>query len=662
MAPARGGDRTDRRNRCPVPAGRLLTVLVVVGLGVVSGGWAASAGAASGSHHPPSSGSALTLLTPPTLAGPASPFTVRLGLARGASPADLTLGITVYAPLETSTALAETLGGSPVGSVLARSPAFPWSTLTPDPAHENGVDLSLPVTAGDVTGAGSGPYTVNLHCDPGSCDRVYPLQLVLTDTATHSTSWLLTYLTYTDPAADIEPLRFALVLPLNLAPSPPDPAPAVTDSSLASLTSLVEAISGSRAAVPLTIIPSPATLSALHSSRGEKARTALSSLLSLVTEPGRQTLCGSFVPVNASSLVTGSVAPPTELAEQIRRGAQVLEEVAGLHSACVGGGAWVSDTTLNAAALGGLGALGFDDIVVPPSAVAGPTLATTPTRRFTLAGAPRSGSAILSDPQLSSLLESASPTDPAVAAGQLLAELEFDYTEYPNTPKARGVVAALPAVGQADPTVVTEVLDGLQNNPMVKAVTLSTMFSDVPIGGSVGRFSEPTVRPPAPVAATTGPTAQTLEAARDQWAGFSAAVSGTSVGNGRGHRPRRPPARIRIARADATPAESGPGPLRQRLSPPTGSVVGDLASGPSHGTHGERPDHRHQDGPVPRPSRPDGDERQDRLLHRRRPGTQHRVPGAGDNRCGRPIERVDPLHVRPRDQRRLHRDAFTGVG
>jgi len=529
MTPARGGDRTDRRHRCRVSASRVLSVLVIVGLGAGNVWWsppAVAAGKAHGAHHPASSKPSLTLLAPPTVAGPSSPFTVRLGRAGEAPAAGLTLGITVYAPLSTPTAFSETLDGSPVGSVVARSPAVGWSTLTPDPNHENGVDLSLPVSAGGVTGAGTGPYTVDLHCSLGSCGGVYPVQLVLTDTASHTTSKLLTYLAYTDPSADNEPLRFALVVPLNLAPSPsgPDPEPAVTAPSLATLNALVEAISGPRSTVPLTVVPSPATLAALHAASGERARSALSSLVSLTAEPGRQTLCESFVPVNASSLGAA------ELAEQVRRGDQVLDAEAGLRPTCVTRGAWVSDTTLDVGALGALGALGYNDVVVPPSAVAGPSLATTPTRRFTLTGAPRAGSAVLSDPQLSSLLESTVHSEPAVAAGQLLAELEFDYTEAPNTPKPRGVVAAPPADWNADPTVVNDVLDGLQGNPMVKAVTLSTLFSDVPVGGSVGRFTQPPSRRPAAIIATTALSARALRTARAQWAGFAAAVSGSSAG------------------------------------------------------------------------------------------------------------------------------------
>jgi hypothetical protein len=256
----------------------------------------------------------------------------------------------------------------------------------------------------------------------------------------------------------------------------------------------------------------------------------LSALVALTAETGRQTLCGSFVPVNASALVTTADGGATELTEQVRRGAQILGTLAGLRTTCATPGAWVADTSLDSGALGALGHLGYHDIVVPPSAVAGPTLATTPTRRFTLDGAPGATSAILSDPQLSSLLQSTSPTDPGLAADQLLAELEFDYTEAPNTPDARGVVVAPTAAWHANPTVLADVLNGLQNNPMVEPVTLSTLFSDVPVGGTVGRFTEPSPRRPANVGNVTGLPVRAIAAARVQWAGFAAAVSGSSAG------------------------------------------------------------------------------------------------------------------------------------
>ncbi|HXQ74964.1 MAG TPA: DUF6049 family protein [Acidimicrobiales bacterium] len=528
MAPARGGDRTDRRHRCPVPTGRLLAVLGATALAVGVAGTAPRAAAGTAR----ASGTTLSLLAPPTVAGPGSPFDVRLGVSGPVAPTGLTVGVTVYAHLLDLTQFDETLDGSPVGSVVASSDAIPVSSLPADP--QGGVDLKVPVTAGGVTGAGTGPFTADLTCQLGSCGGVYPVELKLTDTATGTvTARLLTYLVYTDPAGDIEPLRFALVVPLALASPPAGPpgATGVPAQSLGGLIAVESALSGPRASVPLTVIPGPATVEALGGDRSERARTALSSLVSLTTDPGRQTLCGPFVPVDASALVSATSGGITELAEQVRRGAQVLGSVPGLHAGgCAAGEGWVADGTLDTAALDALGSLGFSEMVIPPGAVTGPPSSTTPTRRFTLSGAPHAVTAILSDPGLSDLLRSPGRGGPALAADQILAELEFDYYEAQNTPAPRGVVAAPPTTAGVDPAVVADLLDGLQNNPMVEPATLATLFTDVPVGGTVGRFAQPSSRRPAGVGNATGLPGPAIAAARAQWTGFSAAVSGSPAG------------------------------------------------------------------------------------------------------------------------------------
>jgi hypothetical protein len=529
IAPARGGDRTDSR----VPVGRILAVLVIVGLSVANAWWSPRADAA-GSAKATSSGPSLSLLAPPPVAGPSAAFALRLGVTGTVPRADLTLGVTVYGALSTSTEFNETLSGSPVGSVLARSSPLALSSLTADATDPTtAVDVSVPVAAGGRPGTGSGPFSVTLHCQLGSCDGVYPVALELTDTATHKvTSRLLTYLAYADPSADTERLRFALVLPLLLPSSTASPSavPPVGAAALDRLDAVVAAAAaGARADVPLTLMPGPATVAALAADRAAKSRAALAALVSLATSPVRQTLCGPYVPVDASAAASVTVAGATELAQQVRRGAQILDAVPALRPACAAAGAWVSDTTLDSGALAALSTLGYNQAVISPSAVAGPSPATTPTRRFTLDGAPRASSAALSDPQLASLLGSTSRTDPALAADQLLAELEFDYTEAPYAPQPRGVVVASAAATTTDPTVLADVLAGLQDNPMVEPVTLATLFTDVPVGGTVGGFSQPATRRPAPDNASGLPAAA-VSAARTQLAGFAATVATTSAG------------------------------------------------------------------------------------------------------------------------------------
>jgi hypothetical protein len=531
IAPARGGDRTDRGRRRRAPAGRKLAVLGFVALAAGGPWWAPPAGAAGKprtSHHAGTSGPALSLLAPPTVAGPSSPFSVRLGVAGTVPLTALSLSVTVYGPLPDLTEFDETLGGSPVGTVVASSDAFPVSSLPTDP--QGGVDLTVPVTAAGVTGAGTGPFTADLSCQLGSCGGVYPVLLKLTDTNSGDvTSRLLTYLVYTDPAGDIEPLRFALVVPLSLPASTVLPGDIeLNPATLTTLSDVMGAIAGTRATTPLTIVPGPATVTALAGAGSTRTRTVLASLLNLIADPDHQVLCGSFVPVDASSLVSAALGGPTEVTQQIHRGVQILDSVAGLRSTtCTASNAWVAGDTLDTPTIAALDSLGYDELVVPPGAVSGPPPSTTPTRRFTLGGSTHPGNAVLSDPGLSALIQTHADADPAVAAGQVLAELELDYYEAQNTPEARGVVVAPATTASMDPTVVTDLLDGLQNNPMVEPVTLTTLFADVPVGGTVAGFPQPSSRRPAPIAGPSGLPAQAIAGARSQLTGFSAAVAGS---------------------------------------------------------------------------------------------------------------------------------------
>jgi hypothetical protein len=507
-----------------------MLAVAVMAASAVLGAWGAPAAVADGgtvaADGPGSSGPGLSLLAPPTIAGPGSPFAVRLGLSGAVARADLSLSVSIYDKLSDPTEFDETLGGNPVGTVVAGSGgALAVSSLPSDPQGD-GVDLSVPVSAGGVAGTGTGPFTADLPYAGGSYDGVYPVRFVLTDTTSGATARLFTYLVYTDPSADTERLRFALVVPLALGT--PDASGGVGRSSLDTLTEVMGAIAGARSTVPLTLVPSPATVVALEGGRRPAAKAALSSLFSLTAEPDLQTLCGPFVPVNASALVTATLGGASELTEQVRRGAEVLDAVPGLHTGgCPTAEIWVANGTLDPAALDALDSLGYRDVVVPPSAVSGPTPAITPTRLFTWSGTARPGTGVLSDPSLSSRLQSTARTDPALAADQLLAELELDYYEAPNT-AARGVVAVPPANWHADSTVLADVLDGLENNPMVEPVTLTTLFSEVPVGGTTGRFIQPSSHRPAGSGASGLPT-QSLAAARRQWTGLSAAVSSGSA-------------------------------------------------------------------------------------------------------------------------------------
>lgn len=523
--PARDGERTDGRHRALrralVGGGLALVVACAVGVPAPTG----PAGAT-----PSSGGPAFSLMAVPTSAGPDQPFTARLEVTGDVPLSKLSLGITVYTPLADRSEFDETLGGNPVGSIVW-SGAVAVSALPSDPADpQTGVDLTLPVTAGGVAGAGSGPSTAVLHCQLGSCGGVYPTRLELADTATGAvTSRLLTYLVYADPPPDTEPLRLAVVVPLVVPPGPAGAAPALDTSSVEALAGLAGALSGPRASVPLTLAPDPSTIAALAADHEARAQQVLRSLASLSDDAGRQTLCGPFVPVNASLL--GMSGLGAELVAQVRRGAQALTAAGIRTDDCSTDNVWVTASALDPTAVAALAALGYGDLTVPDTAVAGPTLSTTPTRRFTMGGSGLTGNAILSDPGLSTRLQPSSPTDDALSADQLVAEASLIYYEAPNTPTPRGVVAVPPANWHAEPSFLTDVLAGLQGDPVVEPVTLATMFSQVPVGGVVGQVTQPATRRPAPISGSPGLPVHAIRTARSRWTAFAGVVAGSGAGS-----------------------------------------------------------------------------------------------------------------------------------
>ncbi|HTT87802.1 MAG TPA: hypothetical protein VMF60_10560, partial [Acidimicrobiales bacterium] len=136
-----------------------MAALVVGGIGGPSG----ASGSPAGTPAAPG-GSSLTLLAPPTVAEPTTPFALRLGVPAG-SRTGLSLVVTVYDPVHDTTEFDDTLAGSPVGSSASGPFTVPLASVPPDTADpQGGVDLVAPVTAAGTTSPGAGPFTVDLHC------------------------------------------------------------------------------------------------------------------------------------------------------------------------------------------------------------------------------------------------------------------------------------------------------------------------------------------------------------------------------------------------------------------------------------------------------------------------------------------------------------------
>lgn len=498
------------------PRAALATALgAALGACLVPGTPATAATAASSG-----SGPSLTLVSQTPWVGPGQAMQLHLGLGR-ADLSGLTLGVTVFQHLTNRSAFAETVAGNAVGGILV-SETIGADTLPTDP--QGGADLTLAVESGDTgatvsgsgAGGGAGQVTVNLRCAANSCGGVYPVRLQLSSAGGGPRTQLFTYLVYDNPPADTQKLRFALVVPVA-APAPTPGAsgqePLLANADVDRLNALISAISTRD--TPVTLEPEPATVTSLQSSGRARARAALNGLVSLSGGTGRLTLAQGFVPVDPSALVSAGLAG--ELGEQVRRAAQVL---APLHPSS---GTWVATGTLDQAALGALGQLGYRHLVVPATAVAGGSgSGLTPSRPFTLGSGRDAPLVVESDPALSAHLAGASGPSSALAAYQLLADLALVYYEQPNLLSARGVVAVPPAGWAPDPTFLSTVLSALPADPVVSPVNLTALFSDVaPATGPARR--------PASVTSTSQLPARQIRDQRNRLSGFASAVGASGL-------------------------------------------------------------------------------------------------------------------------------------
>jgi len=473
--------------------------------------------------------STLSLLAVPGLVTPSQPFQAQLAIRSGLDRSSLDLQVGLYPRLPYRSEFDETLNGTPVGQALEKSSPFPLASL---PGDARGVDLTVPVEAGGSTTPGSGPFTANLDC-PNCGAGVYPLLIQLTDAATSAVvAHLLTYLVYTYPS-DPQPLRFALVVPISTqsqasqTPSPRGALPPTRSAALSKLGSLVVALSGAR--IPLTLVPSPATVSSLVTNPSVRSEQVLAKISELVSTSAtdRQTLCGPFADVDVGQLASAGLT--SEVSRQVHEGASVLKF--DLHASCGSSGIFVSGNALDQSALNALANLGYQDVVVPQNSVTGPAPSATWSRLLDL-GDTRAGSLLAKtvDPGLSSHLQLAAHTDPVLAADRVLAELELIYYEYPATENPRGVVAVAPASWNASPTYVTDLLEGLEANPVVRPVDLTTFFSEVPVGGTTGTVSQPSSRRPAVDGATAKLPARAIRLARARLQEFAGAVTQSTAG------------------------------------------------------------------------------------------------------------------------------------
>jgi hypothetical protein len=497
---------------------------------------------ATAAAHRVAGGPALSLSYQTPSVTPAQPwFTLALSVANDAGAVgDLHVSVTVYSRIDNTSQLEQATGATPDKTELTRPIDVPvtatsggHSAITCVTVMRDADDTPPAPAPGTIGACPAGAPTVTLGCTPnaGECGDVYPVSVALyrKGSGTPLTRFT-TFLTYQESGAPGSvgsggPLRVAFIVPFST------PAASTLSAPSEPVLRRVEQLAGtltSHHGVPVTLAVSPAMVSALVAHGGRGGARAVAQLADLAAAPiGDQLLEQPYVPVDLASLSGAGLKG--EIPAQLARGAQLLR-LAGLHPT---DGSWVdaaSDFTSGDSGdlADGLQAVDASHLVVDDSdlAAAGPEEYTF-AQPFTLTlGHGVHVAAAGANSQVDSRFD-ADAGDPALAANQLLAALEWIHFENASLGDPRGVVVVPPASWQPSADFASALLNGMTNNPALSPVTLDQYFTQVPQGGN----NEPGQRhlqsgSSSGATSITAASAQRIRSARADLNSFSAAVGG----------------------------------------------------------------------------------------------------------------------------------------
>jgi hypothetical protein len=420
--------------------------------------------------------------------GGAASFTLAVVTAESVPTHDEVV-VTLYPKLTTRSGFEATLTRVPVGRVLDRTHPVPLSSTTP---ADGGDALSISVLPNPTTApASAGAPTLDLTCPtttPSRCTGVYPLVVSLVRPASGGGAptpvphaHFTTYLTYSaTPSSDR--LGFALVVPfLSPAPTTGASAKRVPVTLPPAEVSALSGLAGSLATHPgvaVTVAASPSTLQSLARSGRGTGAAAVQTLAAMSTagETSREFLAQPYVPIDLGALA--GAGEGEEISAQMLEGGAVLRS---LGVATAPSGTWVATGAVGSDLESGLSAkdVAATSLVLPDVDLALPASTSgTNASAFMLSfggkGAPLAAAA--SDSELAAHF-TADPSDPALEANQLLADLAMIHFEEPNTPTPRAVVAVPPAGWKPSRVFDAALLAGLTTNPLVKTTTLAGYFA-----------------------------------------------------------------------------------------------------------------------------------------------------------------------------------------
>ncbi len=453
---------------------RLTAAIVVAAGSIVVSSAPADAHTAGGG----SAGDArLTLQVQPAWVplGGESPLTLRVSGA----PAGSEIAVVAHQAVISRSKYERTQSATDLGSVLGQVIRFPVDAL---PAAANG-DRVFPLGLQAATA----PRDSNRL--PIRRAGVYPLEVELRDANESRLTGFTTPLVAVDPSglATTKKLQVAWVWPLVADPAikpdgTPDPrvvAELQPDGRLGRQVAVLAHTVGT----PVTIEPNPETLDAWSAFAALRTplQTSLANMRASIAS--NQILSAPFVPLDTPSLVAAGFN--TEIGTELVQGNQTLDVVVGsrLDARTARPG------PLDDAALSRLRDSGIDRVIVEPSALAPVTAPKlTPAQPFMLQTGDRTAAAVADDESLARLLTGTEP--PALRAQRLLAGLAIVAEEQPAV--QRGVVIVNPDRAALPEAVLTPVLGGLKDHPLLAATTVDRLFSSVPVENDA--HGQPVVR------------------------------------------------------------------------------------------------------------------------------------------------------------------------
>jgi len=434
---------------------------------------------------------------------------VRLGLTVRGDVRGLEVRAVIHTYLTTRAGFDRAVTGSRLGGIVgtAAAPAdsLPFGTLT--------LPLQDPGAERDTT-------RIRVPFPRGGRAGVFPVEVEVRNPSTgERAAAFTTFLTIVAPLEDGDPvlerLRVAWVWPIVARPATADDGrrSAAFARAVAPEGRLGRIAAGLEASesIPITLQSDPSTLRSWNAATDDPSEAGFARVRSATADPQHETLGATYTPISIPAFVANQL--PDLAVVELDTGLAALADATGRAV----GPAVTAARPLDPPALGLLLQRGVTRAVVRPrDLVSTGTPNLTPARPFTLNAGGTTVPAVQTDDALAELF--ARPAPSALQAARLLNGLALVALELPS--QRRGVVVQGARDWAPSTAALEDVARGLDGHPLLAPITVSGLFTDVPVERTGSR---PTVRRLAPVRAGALPVDPAdLRATRERVDAFAA--------------------------------------------------------------------------------------------------------------------------------------------